>query len=141
MMLSNPQMMDMMINSNPMLKQMVDSNPQVKAMMSNPEMMKAMMTPENISMAQGLLGQPQASNAMSQPFPNVSPSPTSFIPSPQPNPLIQAPTIVDYKTKYASQLGLMKEMGFVNEESNLDALKMTDGNVNAAVERILNMLH
>lgn len=31
-------------------------------------------------------------------------------------------------------------MGFTNESVNLEALKATGGNVEAAVERILNML-
>lgn len=31
-------------------------------------------------------------------------------------------------------------MGFVNESVNIDALKATGGNVEAAVERLLNMM-
>jgi ubiquilin len=34
----------------------------------------------------------------------------------------------------------MNDMGFVNEETNLEALKATGGNVQAAIERLLNML-
>ncbi len=47
---------------------------------------------------------------------------------------------VDPKVKYAAQLEKMKEMGFTNEEVNLEALKATNGNIEAAVERILSML-
>ena len=46
----------------------------------------------------------------------------------------------DYKTLYASQLQQLQGMGFVNEAVNIDALKATNGNVEAAVERLLNML-
>lgn len=47
---------------------------------------------------------------------------------------------MDPKVQYAVQLDKMKEMGFVNEEVNLEALKATNGNVEAAIERILSML-
>ena len=41
---------------------------------------------------------------------------------------------------YAVQLQSMRDMGFINDEANIAALKETGGNVNAAVERLLNML-
>ena len=41
---------------------------------------------------------------------------------------------------YAVQLQSMRDMGFINDEANIVALKETGGNVNAAVERLLNML-
>lgn len=47
---------------------------------------------------------------------------------------------IDPKVKYAVQLAKMKEMGFLNDEVNLDALKATNGIIDAAVERIINML-
>ena len=47
---------------------------------------------------------------------------------------------VDFKTLYADQLGQLQGMGFTNEQTNIDALKQTGGNVEAAVERLLNML-
>ncbi len=51
-----------------------------------------------------------------------------------------AAAAVDPKTKYATQLEQMKAMGFVNDEANLQALVATNGNVEAAVERLLSML-
>ena len=47
---------------------------------------------------------------------------------------------VDYKEKYKEQLVQMKDMGFVNEETNIQVLKQRSGNVQFAVERLLNML-
>lgn len=47
---------------------------------------------------------------------------------------------VDYKALYAEQLTQLQGMGFTNESTNIDALKATGGNVEAAVERLLNML-
>jgi len=34
----------------------------------------------------------------------------------------------------------MKDMGFTDENTNLDILKQTNGNVNIAIERLLGML-
>lgn len=42
--------------------------------------------------------------------------------------------------KYKDQLEQLNAMGFTNKEVNLQALQATGGNVEAAVERILNML-
>ena len=42
--------------------------------------------------------------------------------------------------KFKTQLEQLEVMGFVNKETNLQALVATNGNVDAAVERILNML-
>jgi len=42
--------------------------------------------------------------------------------------------------KYKTQLEQLEAMGFTNKSVNLEALKATGGNVDAAVERILNML-
>ena len=47
---------------------------------------------------------------------------------------------VDYKEKYKDQLAQMKDMGFVNEETNIQVLKQCSRNVQFAVERLLNML-
>ena len=47
---------------------------------------------------------------------------------------------VDYKEKYKDQLAQMKEMGFVNEETNIQVLKQCSGNVQFAIEKLLNML-
>jgi len=57
--------------------------------------------------------------------PNMSPNP-----SPAQNP----------REQFATQLQAMKDMGFINEEANLNALRATGGNVNAAVERLLSIL-
>lgn len=42
--------------------------------------------------------------------------------------------------KYKDQLQQLEAMGFINKEVNIQMLKSTNGNVNAAVERLLNML-
>ena len=50
------------------------------------------------------------------------------------------PPSVNYKELYQIQLGQMQGMGFTNESVNLEALKATGGNVEAAVDRLLGML-
>ena len=35
----------------------------------------------------------------------------------------------------------LKDMGFTNDDLNFEVLKITGGNVDAAVERLLNMLN
>ena len=47
---------------------------------------------------------------------------------------------VDYKEKYKNQLAELKEFGFVNEEKNIQVLKKCNGNVQFAIEILLNML-
>ena len=51
------------------------------------------------------------------------------------------PANTNLKELYKSQLEQLQNMGFTNENFNLDALKATAGNVEAAVERLLNMLN
>lgn len=47
---------------------------------------------------------------------------------------------VNYEEKYKTQLEQMEVMGFTNKETNLEALKATGGNVEAAIERLFNMI-
>lgn len=49
-------------------------------------------------------------------------------------------TNVDPREAYKAQNEKLKEMGFTNDDLNFDALAKTGGNVDAAVERLLNML-
>ena len=44
------------------------------------------------------------------------------------------------KEKYKEQIGKIKEMGFDNEEDIANALKKTNGNIDAAIERLISGL-
>ena len=44
---------------------------------------------------------------------------------------------IDYKKEYKNQLSQLKDMGFTNEETNIQALKYSKGNINNAIEMIL----
>ena len=50
------------------------------------------------------------------------------------------PSNVNYKELYKEQLAQLKDMGFINEDANIEALKKCDGNVQFAVEKLLSML-
>ena len=44
---------------------------------------------------------------------------------------------IGFKEKYKEQLSQLKDMGFNNEESNIQALKHSNGNINNALEKLL----
>ena len=44
---------------------------------------------------------------------------------------------IDYKKEYKDQLSQLEDMGFINEEKNIQALKMSKGNFNNAIEILL----
>ena len=49
-----------------------------------------------------------------------------------------APTpAVDAETRFASQLSQLEMMGFTNKSANIEELTRTGGNVEAAVDRLL----
>lgn len=75
-----------------------------------------------------------------KPAANPAANPLSGNVAAQLAPLIPPAPVEDPKVKYANQLAKMKEMGFINEEVNLDALKATHGIIDAAIERIITMM-
>jgi ubiquilin len=52
----------------------------------------------------------------------------------------QPPPVQNPEELYRTQLQQLQDMGFINREANIAALQATGGNVNAAVERLLNQL-
>ena len=51
---------------------------------------------------------------------------------------VNAPPPPDPSIRYANQLQQLQDMGFSDNTANLQALVRTNGNVNAAVERLLS---
>ena len=43
---------------------------------------------------------------------------------------------IDYKEKFKDQLFILKDMGFTNEENNIQVLKQSNGNINDALEKL-----
>uniref|UniRef100_A0A1B6GU36 UBA domain-containing protein n=1 Tax=Cuerna arida TaxID=1464854 RepID=A0A1B6GU36_9HEMI len=59
---------------------------------------------------------------------------------PPPAPTSATQTVsVNYEQLYREQLAKLTEMGFTNGAANLQALMDTNGNINAAIERLLNL--
>lgn len=50
------------------------------------------------------------------------------------------PPVADPATAYASQIQQLQDMGFPDRDANVRALQATGGNVNAAVDRLLQGL-
>ena len=44
---------------------------------------------------------------------------------------------IDFKEEYKNQLSQLKDMGFINEETNIKALKQSNGNINNTLEILL----
>ncbi|XP_019096813.1 PREDICTED: ubiquitin domain-containing protein DSK2b-like isoform X4 [Camelina sativa] len=153
-MLSNPQYMNQLMNLNPQLRTMLDSNPQLREMMQNPdflrqfsspEMMQQMMTLQQSLMSQNRnttsqdpgqtgaatgTGNNAGLDALMNMFGSLGAGGLSG--TNQPN--------VPPEERYATQLQQLQEMGFYDRAENIRALLATNGNVNAAVERLLGSI-
>ena len=47
---------------------------------------------------------------------------------------------IDPEERFKNQLQQLNEMGFTNKEQNIQALLATNGNVQAAIERLLGQM-
>ena len=162
-MLNNPQMMQMVLN-NPQIKAMTDANPQLREIFNNPETMRQILSPQNLqNMAQmmssmgggmggmggnmggmgGMGGMPNMFNPYGMGMNPFGPNPTTSTSNTGNNTSTTQPQNapnVDPKEKYNDQLKQLADMGFVNEETNIQVLIQCNGNVQFAVERLLNMM-
>ncbi len=144
---SNPQMLQSMLN-NPQIKPLLDQNPQLRTMMSNPDFLRTMMNPETLQGLSSMMGGQGMGSLMQQGFPSLNTSQTSNQGQQSlVNPLAGLGGLglnpygnVNPREAYKDQNEKLKEMGFTNDDANFDALSKTGGNVDAAVERLLNML-
>lgn len=120
-MMRDPQMMQAMIGSNPMLRNMPpEAIQQSLQLMNNPAMMQQM---QQMMQTMNRGGFPPGN----QPAQQTGPSPF-FVAPPAGNP----------REVYASQLEQLRAMGFPNEQANIAALQQSQGNIEFAIERLLN---
>lgn len=123
---SNPEMMQSMMANNPMLQSMASQNPQVMEAMRNPALMRQLMNPETLrSMAhlQQLTSALQGgAGGMAAPA----------------GPNMATMTQEQLEDHFRTQLGQLRDMGFLDTQMCVNALRATGGNVNAAVERLLS---
>lgn len=113
-MMSNPELMQSLMSNSPLFQGSMGGNNNTPPFGFNPMMMQNMFQP---NMLQQNMFQQNSNNANN----NTAPS-------------NQAPP----QEKFESQLQQLKDMGFYDEQKNLEALIATNGNVNAAVERLLS---
>jgi ubiquilin len=155
-MLRNPQMMAQLGAMNPQLAQMMQ-NPQAMAMLSNPQFLQQMSNPANLQAMmnmQASMQQLQSSGLMPA-LPGMQGQPTGQAPpagldfsslfgTGQPVPPVASSPVaapaVDPAVTFASQLQQMEDMGFTDRPRNLQALVQAQGNVNAAIERLLGSM-
>jgi len=165
-MLQNPEMLQQALNS-PQMRQMAQNNPQMQAILNNPQLMQQILNPQTLQMMSNMFGggnnnstnnnnnnnnqqiPPVDFSQMANMFGNMgglfgnnSGAGTGSGEENFSNIGINDnnDANVDYKEKYKEQLQQMKDMGFVNEETNIQVLKQCSGNVQFAIERLLNML-
>eukprot|EP00245_Coleochaete_scutata_P005291 TRINITY_DN18734_c0_g1_i1.p1 TRINITY_DN18734_c0_g1~~TRINITY_DN18734_c0_g1_i1.p1 ORF type:complete len:529 (+),score=129.78 TRINITY_DN18734_c0_g1_i1:144-1730(+) len=151
--LSSPQVLNQIIDGNPQLRAMFQSNPQLREMMGNPELLRQLTNPQGLQQmlmlnellrgsAGGFGGIPSATGAAAptagaaqQPelaaaFNNLFGPMGAFGAVP---PVNNTPP----EELYATQLQQLRDMGFFDPQENIRALQATNGNVHAAVERLL----
>lgn len=127
-MTSNPELMQNLLATNPRFQSMP---PEVRQMMSNPEFLRMTMSmslnpsmnPLMMSSGSGATGSPQTNpSSAAFAFPPASLSTSNELP----------------EIRFQAQLSQLNDMGFFDADENIRALLATGGNVNAAIERLLN---
>ncbi|KAF7062165.1 hypothetical protein CFC21_068795 [Triticum aestivum] len=149
--MSNPQTMNQLLNMNPNVRNMMESNTQMREMFQNPEFLRQLTSPETLqqlaSFQQALtsqLGQQAAGQERTQAGTtpgnvNLNSLMSMFSGLGAGGGLGGVPNIptVPPEERYATQLAQLQEMGFFDPQENIRALLATNGNVHAAVERLL----
>ncbi|CAL5227682.1 g10690 [Coccomyxa viridis] len=165
-MLNNPEMMrssvDAAAAANPQIRQMLDRDPAMREQLMNPETIRRAMDPANMQamlQMQQAMQQLQSSGMMpAGAMPGFGGPMGGGAENPQDiNGIMERlgfgaggggfggpaalggglPPVADPETAYATQLEQLTGMGFYDRQANIMALQATGGNVNAAVDRLL----
>jgi ubiquilin len=152
---NNPELREQVTRSLPAMMQQLQ-NPEMRSLFSNTEALQAMMqiqqgmqrlqatAPPEVLSGLGFGGVPLIPN-----LPNTQQQ------QPNRNPPLNSAQSANYfsqmlnmmsnnsinqppEQRYAAQLEQLNNMGFINREANLQALNATMGDVNAAIDRLLN---
>ncbi|KAJ1610173.1 DSK2 like protein [Cryptosporidium canis] len=146
---SNPQLVRNILYSNPMFAQLSANNPMLDQMLNNPEMMRMMLNPQTIqsvlssnniintnpsqlSSSNGLPSTSQLSGLLNNP--NIA-SMLSGMMNEANRGVNNAPT--PPQQMYAAQLNQLRDMGFIDADASLSALQETGGDINAAINKLL----
>ncbi|CAA7016609.1 unnamed protein product [Microthlaspi erraticum] len=150
--LSNREYMNQIMSLNPQLRSLMDSSPQVREMMQNPEFLRMLSSPaamqQMMTLQQSLLSGTR--NTTNQVPGQTGAAATgtgnnggldllmNMFGSLGAGGLTGAnQSNVPPEELYATQLQQLEEMGFFDRAENIRALRATNGNVNAAIERLL----
>ena len=153
----DPSLLEMTFN-NPKMKKIFQNHPDFKLGFQNPQMF---LVPQKFQMFQNMLKEDEKIIfESSRTGICVPPDPFEIQNSNQKNQMtnspVQIPNInsfnnynagkkevfgssginIDYKEEYKDQLSQLKDMGFNNEENNIQALKESNGNINNAIEKL-----
>lgn len=159
-MFDDPNIINAMME-NPQMKALCEINPGIKDLMTNKEFLKNMLKPENLEAIKNLqegninptttqnlfnnLGYDNTNN-------NFGFNPFNPLMMGNPNLFFQNQNNINMnsnmnmnneqlKIKYNKEIKAIKDMGFDNEEKIINALKKTNGNINASIERLINDLN
>lgn len=119
-MASNPELMQNILAMNPRFQALP---PEMRQMMANPEFLRMAMSMNSSMMSSGMNGASSFGNMAA-----FSSPPSSIAASSSEPPEI----------RFQNQLSQLNDMGFFDADENIRALLATGGNLNAAVERLLN---
>ncbi|CAN8257823.1 unnamed protein product [Cochlearia groenlandica] len=152
-MLSNPQYVNQLMSLNPQVQSMLDSNPQLREMMQNPDLLRQFSSPE---MMQQMRTLQQSLFSQNRNTTNQDPGQTGAAAAGNNAGLDLLMNMfgnlgagglggtnqsnVPPEERFATQLQQLQEMGFYDRAENIRALLATNGNVNAAVERLLGSI-
>jgi ubiquilin len=126
---SDPNALENLRRSNPEFDAMLRQQPQIAEQMRNPEFLRALADPQTLQAMQHLqrvMGGSAAGGGLGgSPFGGMGAPPSVTPPA-------------DPETAYAAQISQLNDMGFFDPAENVRALVATNGNVSAAIERLLN---
>ena len=163
-MTQNPEMMSQMMQMNPMVQQMSQQNPQVAMLLQNPQLMQQLMNPQTVQamlqMQQVMAGiqQAQTQQQQHQPAANTNrPAPdyASMMSAMQSNPMfaqmlaggsagaasmpLPPAAMAEFEKRYANEIAQLEGMGFMDKATNIEALRVCDGNVEQAINYLFDL--
>jgi ubiquilin len=161
-MTQNPQMMAQMMQMNPMVQQMAQQNPQVAMLLQNPQLMQQLMNPQTIHammhMQQVMSGMQQAQGQGGPTQPAAAPAGgaqdyAGMMAALQGNPMLAQmlaggagagsvlppAAMAEFEQRYASEIAQLEAMGFTDRASNIEALRVCDGNVELAINYLFDL--
>lgn len=142
-MLNDPNMVEMMIQMNPQLR----NDPMMQQILRNPAMRSMIFNPQTLQMASqmqqmyGGAGVNPSTTPAATTTPAAGTTPSTGASNPfMFNPYLYPPqpqSNIPPRERFATQLQELKNMGFYDEEENLRVLEACHGNINIAVDRLL----